>query len=193
MSNEEDRKSMDDVLASIRRIVRSEKDPDPASAPVPDPVAESSPAPEPVGEPPAPEARMMPESQPATGSPASSGDVPLALTPDMMMEGDEESVVSQAIDAASTSVAETVTDAVGDVSAGVTGIAGAAAAALPDTDGLKEMVRDVIREELTSSDAAGEAIRSIIRDELTTGEVGRNISQNVFALIQSEIAKAKNS
>ncbi len=111
----------------------------------------------------------------------------------MMMEGDEESVVSQAIDAASTSVAETVTDAVGDVSAGVTGIAGAAAAALPDTDGLKEMVRDVIREELTSSDAAGEAIRSIIRDELTTGEVGRNISQNVFALIQSEIAKAKNS
>jgi cell pole-organizing protein PopZ len=240
MSNEEDRKSMDDVLASIRRIVRSEKDPEqpmeppadsaatpmaePASAPdlppqgmapgkfapqdtaiqdsVPSPKAEMppsdvAPAPTPVdaGREPTlvPSAGLGPtptSEAPAPAAPDDPGEVPLALTSDMRLDESDAkggSDLAQAMDAASTedpmpeSAEETVSDPV------------APAAPSIDPETLKGLMRTVILEELTSSDAAGEAIRAVIRDELMTGEIGQNISQNVLALIQAEVAKATGS
>lgn len=251
MSNEEDRKSMDDVLASIRRIVRSEKEPEAPVGP-PSDVAGSQPespvtpadaaqsaapqddaAPN-VGEPmAAPQTEHMPGTADETGTaaepetppsdpayepgreptlvpsagltpgtePASAAhpqddpvDAPLALTSDMRLdeaEASEGSTLSQAMDAAA-SDARSMPDApVPDAGLAVGSVAAAASSVLGgDAEALKDMVRTVIREELTSSDTAGEAIRSIIRDELMTGEIGQNISQNVLALIQAEVSKA---
>lgn len=155
MSETEERKSMDDVLASIRRIVRSEKEPEPVAAP--DSMERPMSAPEP-----------------------SEGDAPLALTPEMLM-GDAESAES--------AVADAVTDT---VAAATADVAPAAPAPSLDPEQLRDMVRDVVREEL-AGDQASEFVRSVIRDELMNGEIGSNISQNVMALIQSEIAKVSKS
>ena len=58
-----------------------------------------------------------------------------------------------------------------------------------DDDTIKAMIREVVSDEIANGDMNG-LVRDIIRDELTTGEVGGNISRNVLALIQSEVAKA---
>ena len=149
MSETEERKSMDDVLASIRRIVRSEKEPEPVA--VPDAQERPVSAPDPVEE-----------------------DAPLALTPEMMM-GDAE--VEEASAAPAADVADTQTPA-----------PAVAPAATVDPAILRDMVREVVLEQL-AGDQAGDLVRNVIRDELMNGEIGANISQNVMALIQSEIAK----
>ncbi|MEL7471394.1 MAG: hypothetical protein AAFN27_23295 [Pseudomonadota bacterium] len=157
MSDTDNRKSMDDVLASIRRIVRAEKDP--VSTQDPDPVAETG-----FETPPEPETEAI---------------EPLALTPEMRMTPDVN-----APDAASEldeTPLESTTAAVADVVPSVTDAL--------DPDQIREMVREVVMEQLGGADA-GEMIRSVIRDELTTGEIGGNISQNVMRLIQAEVGKA---
>ena len=140
MNATDNRKSMDDVLASIRRIVRAEKDPD------------------------------MAETGTGEGQPHRAwDDEPLPLTPDMRTDGD--AVQPEAI--------------AHPAEAGAPG----AVSSVPDRQVLKELVREVLLEEL-SRDRAGQAVREIIRDELVNGEVGGNISQNVLRLIRSEIDKA---
>ncbi len=243
MSTEEDRKSMDDVLASIRRIVRSEKEPeaqdevdrasadgDPVeeatsgataamtSAPTVDP---ATPVSDEASQSEAPEASVPPslEREPTLIPPAamagtaaavastaaseqdaggSAGsetvDSPLALTSEMRLDeelANDSSTLSQAMDAAASDAPSMPNAPLPDAGLAVGSVAAAASSALGgDAEALKDMVRTVIREELTSSDTAGEAIRSIIRDELMTGEIGQNISQNVLALIQAEVSKA---
>ena len=59
-----------------------------------------------------------------------------------------------------------------------------------DEDELRDLIRQVVREELADGRAAG-IVRDIIKAELTTGEIGGNISRNVLRLIRSEVAKAK--
>ncbi len=59
-----------------------------------------------------------------------------------------------------------------------------------DRSDIREMVLDVLREELAAGGSGAEAIKGIIRDELMAGEIGQNISQNVMTLIQSEVSKA---
>ena len=159
MSDTEDRKSMDDVLASIRRIVRSEKDPE--------------------------QAEIMPEQEPTPMagdvSQEPTADIPLALTPEMLMEGEEE-------DGDDVTDAETVSES----GPSETPVVAPPVGGLPsvDPDQIKQMVRDVVMEQLGGEDA-GKLVRGIIRDELVNGEVGMNISHNVLALIQAEISKAK--
>lgn len=131
MSDTEGRKSMDDVLASIRRIVRSEKEPEEAVA-----LDEQTPPP---------------------------ADGPLELTPDMRMD---EQIVETAVEP----VAEAIP-------------------AMPDDSQIRDMIRDVLREEL-AGDQLGETVKSILREELVNGEIGSNISQNVMALIRSEVSAA---
>ena len=142
MSNE-NRKSMDDVLASIRRIVRAEKQPEDAD--IADDQDDDGP---------------MPQEVTNAGT-----DSPLELTPDMRMNEGGINPAAAAV------------------------VAPPMEAPDLDEDTLKSMVRDVIREELADGDMGG-AIRDIIKDELTTGEIGGNISRNVLALIQSEVAKS---
>ena len=150
MSDTENRKSMDDVLASIRKIVRAEKDPEgvqDAQTTTQEPVAEPSYAP------------------PADDS------APLSLTPDMMMDGE----AAPAVDAVS-EVVETVQETAG-------------AAMAMDADSIRDMVREVVMEQLQGSDA-DELIRGVIRQELTTGDIGANISKNVLRLIRTEVGNA---
>ena len=163
---------MDDVLASIRRIVRSEKEPDEA-------VEQPSQADAAVS---STEAAPVPEPQPDAvqtfdEAPEDEIDAPLALTPDMRMDASAEPTSEGApMSDETTTMAAAPAPAIEPVSA--------------DGDGkLRGMIREVLLEEL-SGDQAGELVRQVIRDELVNGEIGGNISQNVMALIQSEVAKA---
>lgn len=141
MSNSDTRKSMDDVLASIRRIVRAEKEPDDATA---DAVAE-----------------------PDAMDGLSEAEVPLELTPDMRMSGADQTESSPMQPQAPEQPAI-------------------------DPSDLREMVRDVLHEELVNG-GADDLIRAVIRDELTKGSTGSNISKNVLRLVRAEIAKATGS
>ena len=145
MSNGTDRKSMDDVLASIRRIVRAEKEPD---------------------------AEPAPRDMPLVGARTGGGDEPLALTPDMRSDREIEPEAISRPDGPDLSAEQ------------VPGTS-----ATPDRETLRELVREILAEELKTGDAEG-AVRGIVRDELMHGEIGRNISQNVLNLIQAEVAKA---
>ena len=201
MSDQDDRKSMDDVLASIRRIVRAEKEPDAedtagaASSP-----AESAPeeAPEAVQPapvqssppPPAPEAPVeTPPEATAAPTPATEEGEPLALTPDMRrddadpgelppVETGPSDNAAAALAGSAAAIVATATDAEEPAPMGI------------DRSDIREMVLDVLREELAAGGSGAEAIKGIIRDELMAGEIGQNISQNVMTLIQSEVSKA---
>lgn len=217
MSGEDDRKSMDDVLASIRRIVRAEKDPNaepaadatsaaPEEAPKADPEPSSptvSPQ-EPASTDPAPELAPVPEES-----------APLALTSEMRRDDalpDDGAADTADADEAAADMPDAEpgpppqsapTDNAGAALVG----AGAAAAAMAgssmtddrvsdigslpiDRSDIREIVLDVLREEMATGGSASDAIRGIIRDELMAGEIGQNISQNVMTLIQSEVTKA---
>lgn len=163
MSDTENRKSMDDVLASIRRIVRAEKDPETLQdAQV---IQETAMTMEPVV------AEVVEES------------VPLELTPDMRMSPEEPEEAISSVDVVEPvePVAPVAMDAPSDVPS--------EEAAEFDPDMIRDMVRDVVMEQLAGADG-DKLIRDVIRNELTAGEIGANISKNVLRLIQSEVGKA---
>jgi hypothetical protein len=140
--NDRDRRSMDDVLASIRRIVRTEKE-----------SAVASGYDEPRGR--------------------SDGDGPLLLTPDMRTDvGPAEAG-----------------DGADELMADMSEASAEPLPAMAETDALRELVRELLRDELAGG-AAAEAVRDIIRDELTSGRIGTNISQNVQRMIRTEVARA---
>lgn len=144
MSDTDNRKSMDDVLASIRRIVRSEKEPN-----------------------------AEPEvAAPSVVSPDDM-DGPLELTPDMRMDPAEGAPEAPAV---------TPFDAPAPAPEHLAGSS-------LDEEAIRNVVREVLLEMLQDSDA-GDLVRGIIREELVNGEIGGNISQNVMAMIQSEVSKA---
>ena len=168
MSDTDNRKSMDDVLASIRRIVRSEKDPEEA---VTEPVQADAPVEPDTADPMTP----MTSSDEDDADSLGDADAPLALTPDMRMDDDASDEPEPAPEASSVPPT-VVAPAIERVSA--------------DSDGkLRGMIREVLQEQMSGAEAS-EFVRSVIRDELVNGEIGNNISQNVMSLIQSEIAKA---
>ena len=165
-TEEDARKSMDDVLASIRRIVRAERE-----------GTDDGPV----------DADVIPDSDP-------DGDVPLALTPDMMSEAERAGDAAAAPPAAAKKTGEP-TDRTVDVARFVKApeppddLVPAAAAPGLDEDQIRDLIREVVAEELKNGAAEG-LVREIIKAELTTGEIGANISRNVLRLIRSEVAKA---
>lgn len=166
MSDTESRKSMDDVLASIRRIVRSEKEP--AEADVASEVADLA--------------------TDAAAETMDAADAPLELTPDMRLDDAPETStpdhmsVPPAINPAMDPPPSSETQMESSTVPGGTAVA-------TSDDEIREIVRAVLLEEL-KGDAFADIVRSILRDELYTGETGSNISQNVMTLIETEIAKA---
>ncbi len=175
---------MDDVLASIRRIVRAEKEP----AAEPDSATAKGPATGPDAAP-----TLGPPFGPAgdrdrPGEARAAEAEPLELTPDMRLadevdddddDGDEvepEAIARPAVMARHSPPPAAVPSPSRE-------------APTPDRETLRRMVREILLDELADGDAEG-AVRSIIRDELMNGQIGGNISQNVQRLIQSEIAKA---
>lgn len=157
---------MDDVLASIRRIVRSEKEPDDVA-----PADAGDPAP----------------------------DMPLELTPDMRTDAEKaEDLLQEASQPMESAPPEAPLAENPVADAPVAGAPQGGIAQpqtsfdpdpIPDDSQIKDMIREVLREEI-AGDQLGEAVRGIIREELMTGEIGANISQNVMALIQAEVASA---
>ena len=166
MSDTGNRKSMDDVLASIRRIVRAEKDPETLQ-----------------------DAQVIPETAMPMEPPAAEvveETIPLELTPDMRMS-EEEAAEDAEVSAAEES-APMAPMAMDEPVAEPVAAAGAGVEAL-DPDMIRDMVRDVVMEQLSGTDA-DQLIRDVIKNELTAGEIGANISNNVLRLIQSEVGKA---
>lgn len=164
MSDQSERRSMEDVLASIRRIIRAEKAPEPT----PDPPVKLTPGP---SEEAAAKSAPAPEPQPAAeAAPEPQGDAePLALTPEMMVRAEPaENPLFEEVEPEP----EPVEDA--------------PAAALPaevdaDAEGKRSpMVMD---------EAVVEAmIRRVLHEELM-GEIGQNISANVQRLIETEVTR----
>lgn len=161
MSNSGNRKSMDDVLASIRRIVRSET---PANG---EPGAEEPPASAPVAE-----------------------DETFSLTPDMRVDtvpqDDPWSSPLREVGDAADEVMESVEDTAAHVEeAAESLVEEVVPAPAEEPDAAAEEDSLVIDEA-----ALEQMIRDVIRDELVNGEIGRNISVNVQRMIEAEIAKA---
>ena len=163
MSDTENRKSMDDVLASIRRIVRAEKDPETLQ-----------------------DAQVIQETamtmEPAVAEVVEES-VPLELTPDMRMSPEEPEEATSSVDVVEPvePVAPVAMDAPSEVPS--------EAAVEFDPDMIRDMVREVVMEQMAGADA-DKLMRDVIRNELTAGEIGANISKNVLRLIQSEVGKA---
>lgn len=162
--------SMDDVLASIRRIVRAERE---------------------IDEEGADDAVVVQDD----GDDEVVGDAPLALTPEMMSEDEEDEEMfrrpdppSEEPDPGSRS-AELASFVRAPAPLDEEDNAPASTSTGMDADEVRNVVRDVIREELAGGNAEG-LVRDIIKAELTTGDIGANISKNVLRLIKSEIAKA---
>jgi hypothetical protein len=161
--SDDDRKSMDDVLASIRRIVRTERQ----------------------------DADAAGTDQTAHGGREgfvheTDIEEPLILTPEMRI--DRVDAPEDSRDAGS---AYAPADAPSELDADIADAS--AAPAMPDAETLRTVLREILREELPQalSDArVADAVREIVRDELVHGEIGDNISRNVERLIRDEVAKA---
>lgn len=186
MTETDSRKSMDDVLASIRRIVRAERettDDRPGETSVVDAKDEK---------------------------PAVSGEVdaPLALTPDMMRDTSTPTAVDTVEDAviqndAAPVARETKTlPPVDDANAGGAAKASEptatdifapppqsapAAVAAPDPDQIREMVHDAVREEM-AKEAMQQAVREMIRAELTASSTQDAIRE----MLKAELAADDN-
>ena len=166
MSDTENRKSMDDVLASIRRIVRAEKDPETLQ-----------------------DAQVIQETamtmEPAVAEVVEES-VPLELTPDMRMSPEEPEEAEEAT--SSVDVVEPV-EPVAPVAMDAPSDVPSEEVAEFDPDMIRDMVREIVMEQMAGADA-DKLMRDVIRNELTAGEIGANISKNVLRLIQSEVGKA---
>ncbi len=201
-SNGGNRKSMDDVLASIRRIIGAEKkggydDLPAADQPGEEPLALGTPIRE--GN---PEKARGPE--PAPTEPAAD---PLSLTPNMRVDfskltedGPAEPVRPEP------AAAEPAPGPLGaapmpeQIGAGPAEPAEAPVhedeAVVIDEAALEEMIRRIVREEIDArmGAAADEAaareddMRRVVREELM-GETGQNISRNVQKMIQAEVKR----
>ena len=161
MSDTENRKSMDDVLASIRKIVRAEKDPESVQ-----------------------EAEAVPtETSPLSGNAgmADESAAPLALTPDMLMADDAAETVeavaepmAEASEAVET-VQETASEAMGidpDTIRGMVREVVMEQLKGPDADGL---IRNIIRAELTTGDVGANISKNVLR--LIRTEVGNALGK----------------
>lgn len=179
MSSRGDHDSMDDVLASIRRIVRAETKSDPeeskaadrslTGADAEDGVASEAEAPPAEHVPDAGTGDVSEKTAPAAISDQNPDDAaPLLLTPEMRADraGGHE------------------------VKSGAPAGTAAPAASAPEREILRMLIAEIVAAEMRG-DAIRDILRDIIRDELTNGPLGKNASQNVRAMIRAEIAASR--
>lgn len=164
-ANDSERRSMDDVLASIRRIIRAEKEQPTGSAM---PGAQSAMTAEPV-----------PEPAQATSEPE-----PMPLTFDMVVEEETDNSPAPAENAEPTPVPE---EPAADLPEA------AEEPALEEPLALDEATIIATSEEPQPAPALDEAaIEEIVKrvlHEALMGEIGQNISANVKQLVETEVAK----
>ncbi len=168
MSDKDSEKSMDDVLASIRRIVRAEREPG-AEGEGGDIPLELTP-------------EMMSGEEAIVDNVMTSA-ADFVTPPEPIDEADYIPPVAAAAVAAARA---------GDAPqpAGTPEPVATPVPQMPSEEDMREMIREVVREELAEGAASG-MVRDIIKAELTTGEMGGNISRNVLRLIRNEIAKSR--
>lgn len=143
MSDAENRKSMDDVLASIRRIVRAEKSPAPEVEPAPEP--EPPAAAEPLAL--TPDMRLEPSVEPQAPIPTPAPvAVPQAAPPAEMPAEQVTAAVMPALD--SDQIRAMVRDVVIEELRGPYG---------------DEIVRDIIRNELTAGEIGANISQNVVR------------------------------
>lgn len=162
MSDQDTRKSMDDVLASIRRIVRAEKNP---------------------------EAETVGEAEPETvdAGAESDGEIPLELTPDMRMA--EANLEPQASAAEFVTTPPEV-DEVAPPIPPIAPVADAVPAL--DPDAIRDMVRDVVREELASSgltDTIKSVLKDELTTGDVGGNISRNVLRMIKSEVAKATAK----
>lgn len=184
MTGNDTGKSMDDVLASIRRIVRSERAavrPVDGTTSKTEPEVSSPGAPAPaVAPPPAGGADMTPAEPDA--------DAPLDLTQAMRAEPAPEAPPPPppTVEAPAAPTPEPP-DAAEEPKPAVEPVADTPTEQ-PETEAVEAMLAAGL-----SRDALVDLIRETVRDELINGEIAKNISANVTRMIREEVAKATRS
>ncbi len=148
MSDPEDRKSMDDVLASIRRIVRSEKDPVEQASEVFD--ADSQPSEPPVA------------------------DQPLALTPDMRSDDSPSGADDSAAPVTAAAAVATAVGAAASPSGDQAGLQDMIRGVVMEVlsgDQAGELIRSVLKDELVNGETGGNISQNVMA--LIQAEVGK--------------------
>lgn len=170
---------MDDVLASIRRIVRAETKSDPEESKPADTSLTGAEAEKGV----ASEAGASPAEQ-----------VPDAGTGDISEKTAPAEISAQNPDdpAPLLLTPEMRADRAGGRRAAAGAPAGTAspAASAPEREILRMLITEIVAAEMRG-DAIRDILRDIIRDELTDGPLGENATQNVRAMIRAEIAASR--
>jgi len=187
-SNGGNRKSMDDVLSSIRRIIGNDpKEQDDDAGP-----ADASAEPLRLGEPVAPGRRS-----------SSGSDDKLSLTPNMRTDrltGEPAAPAEQAEEAplslggmeAEPSRPAAAPEPPQPTQAPATTVSEDEESIEIDEAALEDMIRRIVREELATALAEDEEIetrmRAVVQDDLM-GETGQNISRNVQAMVRAEVER----
>jgi len=183
-SNSGNRKSMDDVLSSIRRIIGTERKDDAEEG--------AGPAPLKLGDPVAP------------GRPSGDdGGDALSLTPNMRVDpqrlrtAEAEAGAPRPLDLGGMEAPprpappEPEPEPAPEPGTGTEGAEDEDAVVI-DEAALEDMIRRIVREELAAAieddDESEGQMRALVRDELM-GETGQNISRNVQAMIRSEVER----
>ena len=146
---------MDDVLASIRRIVRAEKDPEGVQD----------------AEPVVPEPGMQTENIAEAEHSRFDESAPLELTPEMMMEGDAEAVSTEHVSQAFEDVQETAEAAMAIDPETIKGMVRDVVMEQlngGDADGL---IRGIIRDELTTGEVGSNISKNVLK--LIQSEIGK--------------------
>ncbi|MEM9148514.1 MAG: hypothetical protein AAGC57_20320 [Pseudomonadota bacterium] len=190
MSSGGNRKSMDDVLSSIRRIIGSDKK-DGADGAVPDGAEDQ------------PMALGTPIGQGRAGADAAEDDSALPLTPNMRVDF-SKLTDDNPLSGAGREPREPSLPPKPEPPRPADPMELPRASATPppppraddpeddeavviDEAALEDMIRRIVREELNAR-GGDEAMRQVVRDELM-GETGMNISRNVQSLIQAEVSR----
>jgi hypothetical protein len=164
-SNSGRRRSMDDVLSSIRRIIGADKQSDDEYGSGADKY-HVPPLDETGGQP--------PDLQPVGGHEAED---PLPLTPGMRSAGPEDRGGDEAIPMPVRDEAQAPAEG-----------GGGGDAMVIDEAALEDMIRRIVRDELEQLENDEAAMRRIVHEELT-GEIGQRISDNVRRMIRDEVSR----
>ncbi|MGF1502873.1 MAG: hypothetical protein ACFBSD_13755 [Paracoccaceae bacterium] len=164
-SNSGGRRSMDDVLSSIRKIIGADRKDADFDDDIP--------------------MRLGDPVEGPTKPPAAGEADPISLTPNMRVDLTKLNEDRAGAAAPAMGTGEAV------VMHAVEGGKDGEDAVEMDEAALEDMIRRVVREEFAARDAeAEEKMRGVVRTELM-GETGQNISRNVQKMIQAEVAKIR--
>lgn len=177
MSGTGQRKSMEDVLAAIRRIVRNERAPESVQTPDPDVV---------------PAAALSPRFEPdaVDDEDEDEDEAPLTLTPDMRHAPSPAPMGTPALDTTFATLVQPLVPEAAPVPTAPVLPPPADMTPTPTATAVAVAPIEAVEDAVVIDEAALEdMVRRIVRDELM-GEMGIRMTKNVTRLIQDEVARA---